>query len=343
MNRFDTLKMQFSTGSIEGFNKDCFEIIETKGYTKGSQKKYELWRLEKEKKPLGISSILINPDSGTVSMEFSSKVLKENYFDLIHKNNINETVQKINKTGIIKLNSNRFIDSSEMFRFDACYNLRGIENDQSYINALNVIALSNKDVFTRPYEREGISFKYKAKNNKTQSRTYPKYPEMKKKKNRAIVEHTGLDCFKNVLRPETQYIQFKEMRKVLNLAKDKTITLQDILESNEPILYKSFSDILKFNPEQSTEKIWSLEMREIVAMITADDSLSMNETRKQLGDLLILKYFKDLDSVNAFLASKVKGNISKYKREYQNIKVKTAGEKEIKQVNDFIEQLKTAA
>jgi hypothetical protein len=342
MNRYDTIKVGFDSGAVQAVNENVFTWIS--GGTQKNESEYYNLVLKKDlKKPVGLNMLSIDRMGGRGKIELSAKRLESRYAESIHKNNIEYLVHKINETGIIKLDTNRFIDSSKMYRFDPCAILYDFDNTKKYINAINVVSSTNKAYFTRPYNKGGISYTAKAKTKKTQFRIYPKHPEMLKRKNKAIRQFVDPEVFVNALRPEMQVTNFKEGRDILGIEEIRDITLKDVLESEKPILYNGFSNVIKWDFGKSENNLWSHDSMKFVAeTLTSDEKFAKKE--KAIAEYFITRFFdNDVQKINSFLSNEIKGSISAYKRRYTEAIKRKPTENEIEQVSHFMDQLKRVA
>ena len=344
MNRYDTLKARFDTGAVNLINEDLFSW-NTGGNQKVGESEYHIRNLKKDmKKPVGLTMVSIDLMNGISKIELSSKRLEKRYPELIHKNNIEYLVHKINETGIIDIDSNRFIDSAEILRFDPCANLYGFGDTGKCVNAINVLSSSNLKYFARPYEKSGISFMAKAKTKKIQFRVYPKYPEMCKKKNGLIREFINPDHFDNCIRSEMQLTQFNEMRQVLGIQETRPVKLTDILESKEMILYNGFSNIIKWDFGKTENDLWDNDSMEFIADTLTNEEMAFSHKEKAVAEYFITKYFnRDIQKLNAYISNEIKGNISTYRKRYKKAIERVPTKQNIEQVSYFMNELKKAA
>lgn len=342
MNRYDTIKVSFDSGAVQSVNENAF-MWNSGGSQKNESEYYNLVLKKDFKKPVGLIMLSVGDMGGRSKIELSAKRLENRYAESIHENNIEYLIHKINETGIVRLDTNRFIDSSKMFRFDPCEILYDFGHTEKYINALNVVSSTNKAYITTPYNKGGISYTAKAKTKKTKYRVYPKYPEMLKRKNKAIREFVDPANFVNTLRPEMQVTSFKEMREILDIKETRDVTLRDILESEKPILYNGFSNVIKWDFGKSENDLWSQDsMKFIAETLTSDEKFAKKE--KAIAEYAITRFFdNDIQKINSFLRNEIKGSISAYLKRYEAAVKKKPTENEIEQVSHFMNQLKRVA
>ena len=260
---------------------------------------------------LGLKSVRIKQESTII--EVSAKILKEKYFDLINKNNVEEAIDKINETGLIEFDKNEFLDTALVHKADITNNLRPKTAINQIISNLSILS-AGKKYKVKPYQT-GISIIAKAKSNSERLILYDKYLELKKnnKSNNELKKYIEVEQFKRVLRVESNFRSYKNIRESFGIEKGERIYFKDILTSERKINYDIFCKMFDMN------EIESIEEKAKIIEILKEPKLS--KTYKILGQRELLKIFDDdIGIIGGYIRSKVKGNISSYIKELKEVK-----------------------
>ena len=259
--------------------------------------------------------------------EISAKILKNDYFDLINKNNIGKVLDNLNKLRGIKFNKHLFLDNATLYRCDCSNNIVVERKMKDYIDALYIYRVTGK-YRVEKYPNGGLVFtRNVTKGSKFRERMtiYPKYNEIIRDKE--LLKYINPDIFKQVLRFESNHSTFIMIRRAFNIGNNRQkssesfrntdlnngINLKDVLESEENPNLKLFNKIIKEYP----------------AMMKAHEGMKLNEVEKLEGRKNIIEKCKyDRQIIKLFISSKVKGNISGYLRNYKAIQISMLKEKE---------------
>ena len=101
--------------------------------------------------------IAISYPKQTLTLEFSSKILKENYPYLISKDNIKECLTNINQLNICDIDVDSILSDGAVTSVDVTYDADLILND-SYLNTLNSQVNNYRRFKWTHYDKEGITF-----------------------------------------------------------------------------------------------------------------------------------------------------------------------------------------
>jgi hypothetical protein len=243
MIRLDSIKIKASAESLQSI--DFSRMINKSSSTNEGLIISDIWQNHK-KVDIGIKSIQYNKLEDSLIVEASAKILKNEYIEGINKNTIERVIQEINNTGIIQLNSERFIHSSDFLSCDVTDNI--LMNDAEIFKKLGKIPLQNKYEIT-PYNtksNEGIVFKGKQKSFKERMIFYNKLVELMcsptNKDFRGIISPSTIAQFKGIVRVENNLTSFKKIREYLNIPNQKLI---NVLNSPEKVNYSIFNKITK--------------------------------------------------------------------------------------------------
>jgi hypothetical protein len=197
----------------------------------------------------GLKSLIIDWDTGRAKFQFSAKILAENYFDLISKNNIEQVFDIINSLGVgIEFYVDEVLKHGEVVNCDFTKNLRVKEPVKRYIFDLYIEASKlSRNWFMKKYKSDSIVFEEAKKTKPLRMIIYNKYKEMLRRKEIDL----GIEKFRNVLRFE---INAKRKKNVRDLAGVETNRLLDILNSKANPFLTVFEKLFRGQVEMLFEK-----------------------------------------------------------------------------------------
>lgn len=297
-------------------------------------------------KKLGIKSIVIKENK--IELEFGAKVLRKNYAELMHKNNIEQVLDNINATGLIELDKNEFIDSAEVYKCDVTCNLPVTKSSDVYLRDISILGTKRK--YKEDAYKSGFVLTNKAKTKDERLIAYDKLKDFEKKEKwtREILKHIDIKDFEhNHFRIEGNYRTFDTMREYFHFKKHNldilkfknkgTIMLADVLLSDANPNYELFNKMLSNEPDLTGGFLLEL----------LDSNEALYKIEKQIGRAEIIKHCNyDLMNIKRLISSKVKGNISQYLREYElllkRLRVKVKELSNYDNINEVRELLKVA-
>jgi hypothetical protein len=197
----------------------------------------------------GLKALVIDWDGKRAKFQFSAKILAQNYFDLINKDNIERVFDTINSLNIgIEFYTDRVLEYGEVVSCDFTANLRVKEPPKKYIFDLFLEAsrLTSK-WFVKKYKSDSVVFEEAKKTKPLRTTLYNKYVEMLKRKDTDL----GIEKFKNILRFE---INAKTKKNVRDLAGVETNKLLDVLNSKANPYLKVFEKIFRGQVEMLFEE-----------------------------------------------------------------------------------------
>lgn len=318
MVNFDSLHLMInSDDSLSYFNNNSFtEQIERDGDWILSNKLV----LKNDSKCHGLKNIIYDRLRKEYKIELSAKILRENYYDLINRNTIEQVTEKLNKNLGIKFHTEKFIDNAIVLKCDTTDNLRVSGGIQNYIKHLSLYRINDRYQVSE-YKGDSIVFKNNARSFKERIIFYDKMTELQRDKDmlHILADSGRLAEFKNVLRVESNHTAFRKMRELFNVNTFKFkqeyinrndvkyIQLSDLLNSSEKVNYKIF--------EKITEK-------NLPSLFIDYDSAgyTFSEIEKREGmKSIILSLDGDMRLIREFIKSHVSGNITRYVRRYQQL------------------------
>jgi len=306
MIRLDSCKIDAPLESIKYIDKSYFVHSEQRKHNEIITDKHTLTGVD-----IGLNYIEVNNKSQRLKLGISAKILKDDYFDLINKNTIDQVLEAINNTGIIEIDKYKLIEEGVFFNIDSTNNLKVSKSIPGYVNALNTYKVNNRYniIPYRENKNNGIEFKGKQRSFKERMIMYCKYDELLKYKGseefiKSVSNPVDLLCqFENILRVEQNHVSLKKIRERFSTSDTKILS---ILNSNTKPNFNLFKKV--------TSKIQQMTLFDTM------QDLKLYEIEKIKGrERIIQECSYDMDLIKQFLKSKINGNISRYIKEYQTL------------------------
>jgi hypothetical protein len=297
MINLDTAKIQFHRDLALNYNPDYFrkKIEETDdNYIKTSH------RLRKLYKRTGLKDITINENN--VIIDFGSKLLPDQYKDMINLNTVERYLKEITLTGLINFNVNDIISQSSILSCDVTNNMT-VRLVPEYVNSLIIFKLNYKYKFDY-YANQSVIFErdVKTKSVKERLELYNKYDELLLKRNEKFRDKINVDEYKNILRIESRFPNHELIRQSF---KTDDLNFLSILSSKEKINYNIFNRITKskdINIKTFTDNQTLMEMKE---------KLPYYKIRNLQGDICIIQSCNhDIDLIKRFFKTNSTANNS---------------------------------
>ena len=312
MIRIDSVKLKLPIDAIE-WNSDMLK--HTQDIEVGKVTKVVKMSTPKMSQ-LGLKKVTITQNSKNESengcvIECSSKILKQDYFNMITQDSLEQLIQQINYSQLIRFDKNRFIDSASVLSCDITKNIQ-LESNASVLNYLSSVATlpigDRHNVFTyKLIGNKGVAWNGKQKSFKERMTFYSKELDVKRDKElQKYLTSNQLKQFDNVLRTETNFTQFATIRKYTN---SNSLLLQDVLSSVEN------PNLLVF--DKITKRInFDVDLK----LFTEWQGMTLHQIEKLEGRKNIVKQLGgDMTKIKQFLESKVKGKLSKYFKDYRDV------------------------
>lgn len=289
----------------------------------------------------GLNSIQFDNRKQTLTVALSSKILAENYYELININTIDQVFDTINKTGIVSIDKSK-LDDFAIHTVDFTTNIKGSHKPNDYIQALKLMSLNSRykvDLYKGKNDdkhKTGIVFTGRQSSFKERCIMYEKITEIVKDKNFISGLKSPLQVinqFSNVLRTENNVCQHRKIREYTNTQNTLLAVLNSqVINPN----FKLFQKIKTLSGVQTD-------------LFSYNPDMTLLQIEKRIGRETIIKDLCfDIDLITDFLRKHVKGNVSKYKREYKELanemlnKTDDKGQNENDLINEFENLLKVA-
>ena len=312
MIRIDSVKLKLPIDAILGYSD---MLKHTQDVEVGMVTK-EVKSSTNKMSQLGLKKVTITQNSKNESengcvIECSSKILKQDYFNMITQDSLEQFIEQINYSQLIRFDKNKFIDSATVLSCDITKNIQ-LENNASVLNYLSSVAIlpigDKHNVYNyKSIGNKGVTWNGKQTSFKERMAFYSKELEVKKdKKLLNYLTSKQVKQFDNVLRNEINLTQFATIRKYTN---SNSLLLQDVLSSTENpnlLLFDKITKRINFDVD--------------LKLFTEWQGMTLHQIEKLEGRKNIVKQLGgDMVKIKQFLESKVKGKLSKYFKDYRDV------------------------
>lgn len=270
------------------------------------------------KKPLfGVKTIAIDSLNNTLVIDASAKVLKDQYYDMINLNTIDRFVDEINKSGVVQIDKDKFINQSIVRKVDTTINTHPHKSLETYFSSLSYLPITDKYNVGR-YKgvgNRGVVFAGTQKTFKERQIFYDKLKDIfRDKELRKVVPGATLEKqFTNVLRVETNFTDFKHIRKYFNCDNKLIQMLQSTSTPNLSVF------------DKITTKV-PIDLR----LFKEWEGMKFYEIEKLEGMKHIIQLFNyDIGTIKTFIEARVGGNVSRYIKRYTQTLMTMQGEKDV--------------
>lgn len=187
-------------------------------------------------------SIIVNPDANWASIEFSGKILLDDYPKLISGDTMVECLTKINDLGICQLCIDSIIHDSTVSKLDVTVDV-DFPMNESIKTLLSMAVIDQKRWEGKIRKNNGIDIKKDVKSNsqrKERLSFYDKGDELQRSTNRPFLQalqnpQQMLDYFHGKTRIEYNLTSGVMIKKILEI---KSLHLLDVLNAETQVLVK---------------------------------------------------------------------------------------------------------
>lgn len=302
----DSIKIRLPIQCLTNYKESAFDTIKTDSMQLPETKiQYKL----NTKKPLGLKDIVLNQTQGYATLEMSAKVLKANYFKLINENTIENAFENVNASGLIELDIASSIEHSQVLRCDVTTDLH-ISDIAKHLRSLSAYRINRKYdckvypssvVFNRNVTTKGL---------KEYMTFYCKATDMKKK-DRELLKYVSIQDAKNVLRCESRYANFQQIR---NAIEGTDLSLLSVLQSEAKPNLKIFNRITTEIEPSDYHNIQNFQ-----TLIDMKQAYKHKDIQKEIAMASILKMCNfDIELVKVYLATNSTANNSRLLKQFKS-------------------------
>lgn len=217
--KFDKIKLLSNIKNISSIKSDCFEKKMKNGRIVGWHYKQEYpFLLSIEKKN----------QSSELIIEFTGKILEEQYPELISSSTIKQCLTTINKLGICELKVDSILEDAVVLKCDVTCDV--IYDDLRGLTAKIRVALKNYRKYSCRLDGDNLTIinNVSTKNRKIRLVIYDKEKEMRMARNADFCTMTVCDNFKSKIRFELNLSSVAQIKKRLKI---KSTTIDSVLNS----------------------------------------------------------------------------------------------------------------
>lgn len=302
----DSIKIRLPIECLSNYKECAFDTIKTDSMQFPETKiQYKL----NTKKPLGLKDIVLNQTQGYATLEMSAKILKENYFKLINENTIENAFENVNASGLIQLDIDSSIEHSQVLRCDVTTDLN-IQDIPKHLRSLSAYRINRKyDCKVYP---SSVVFNRNVttKSLKEYQTFYCKATDMKKK-DRELLKYVSIQDAKNVLRCESRYANFQQIR---NAIEGIDLSLLSVLQSEAKPNLKIFNRITQEIEPSDYHNIQNFQ-----TLIDMKQAYKHKDIQKEIAMASILKMCNfDIELVKVYLATNSTANNSRLLKQFKS-------------------------
>ena len=339
----DSISFQVSNDSLKRIDRKQF----LNAITFDGEGKEIVNKLYLKDQSLGLKNISISKRNYSTEIELSSKILKENYKDLIHKNNIELVVKKINDLGAVQFDTNEFIDSALVHRIDITNNLKPETSIVKICRDLFIYSTANKYKVERADTNTGLTVNGIARSNKERMIFYDKFEELNRniKTNRILKQSININDFTGVLRVENNLRSYADIRSAFGLSSGKTLFLKDLLSSRKKVNYNSFVKMFDLNNTDNLDFALLNERKVFIRDLDLEARGFANYQKLVGNRQIVINCDYNIKLIYYVVKSKVKGNahsayIPMFKKLIKEMRCEILGD--IQSINEVTELLLVA-
>ena len=225
--------------------------------------------------------IHLRPERNEAIMEFSAKILLDDYVNLITANTIRQCFENIIELGYCSMDIDKIMMDSKILSCDVALDIEGIILPENFRQTL-ISNLNNISLYTvQKYLNCGYSISnlLKTKHLKVRLSIYNKFKEIQTAPNRGFLKMCSrpenlLDYFNGKFRIETNFRNFNQINEFCGTKDNR---LMDVLNSDSNPLLSIF------------DKIFTLDVEKSFHMVDENHTLFDFDSINQLRDALLLK------------------------------------------------------
>lgn len=331
------LKLEYldRTEGTKAKKDGIFDIERTKEIT---------YEIPKDSLPKGLNKVVIEP-SGSLRLEMSAKILQSNYLQGITENTIEQVWDSIQKIDCVRSFPKDLIQYSTILKCDCSTVLYLDQAISPIIDAFNYYPINSKYRVQEFHKGESLRYRHTGSSVSESILFYDKRIEMnkKEKKNPSFLNSvlSKVDPNKNLLRVETNFTKYSDIRNVFNVSNNINYTgvsLIGVLQSKkENPLIKIYNKIMTSNNEEIiNDRLFDEDYIKRLRGLTFEkicfkEGLNNIVEKNQRDIKRIREYFKHLDVS--------KSSISNHMEKIKSSILELNQSKELKSTFDIVKEI----
>lgn len=272
MNSYDKIKIITNINYIQNIN--------TKAFNATLKDDEVIYYKYKQESPYNLI-IIVNYQHNELSIEFTAKILLDDYYKLINRDTIHSCFRQINSLGICSLDFDKILNNSIVVKCD--YTKDIIFNNLSEITKAVRANLKNYTKWVIKEYRGGISIENIAKTPRYKKRLtiYDKGKELKKSNNYNFLNTISnqdylIKYFENKIRFELNINSMEQLRKLLNIPDN---TLINVLNSSCNPILTVIDESIKFGDTAPIQKISLKDYERLLLIKECDNDIVKVEAK----------------------------------------------------------------
>ena len=244
MIKFDKLKLVT--------NIDYISDIDCSKFVLNSKEDTILYYKYQQERPFSLL-VMVSYQHNELVLEFTGKILLDNYPNLINRNTIKDCLAQINRLGICHLNIDSIIKDCNVVKCDVTKDIECNQMQDIITNAKQNLSNYNKWI-AKPYGKGGVAIENMAKTPKYKKRLiiYDKAKELQLADNRYFLNAVSnpnkmLSYFSGKIRFELNINTMDQIRNLLNTPNNN---LTSVLTSKANPILTVIDEAIKYNDSQ---------------------------------------------------------------------------------------------
>ena len=256
---------------------------------------------------LGFKSVITDNRNSSSTFELSAKILGVDYIEGINQNTIQKAVETINKTKLVNVNVNRFLDTAEVLRCDVTDNIKPEIVNETFYKTLSALPIAKKYHIDLYNTKRNLGVVYKGNQKTVRDRIifYDKTFDIVRDKEfkNSPYAHKLFNDFKGVVRVESNHSQFKALQKHFG-----SRNILTVLKSPVKVNYNVFSRI--------TDNTTDINL----SLFSQFEGMKFSSIRNFLGDKGIIEMCNyDWQQIELFIKVYNTNNYRHYKKTIRTV------------------------
>lgn len=248
VNKFDRLKITAPLSCINNFDKHSEDVFYKPIVNKSRVIEAERYQI-KGNPNYGIRRTAIREDSDEVVIDFSAKILLDDYNKLVSKNNIEECLNRYNEVTPIELDVQQFLDKGKVLNCDTTQMIYPDYDINLCTDSLMMYDTKDRCKVVRYFKKQNSGLQFDASIQKEKRRLilYDKYSAITKGLKTTNIFLTKcsnpqavIDACKGSLRVEQNHSTLKSIRNRFKVTEN---SLLNVLHSVETVNYNFFESV----------------------------------------------------------------------------------------------------
>jgi|TARA_R110001592_G_C13134982_1_gene746882 hypothetical protein len=248
VNKFDRLKIIAPLDCIKSLDTDSNDVLYRPTVNKSREIESESWQVLGNKH-YGIRRTAVNAGRNEVTIDFSAKILLDDYNKLVSINNIQQCLNRYSEATPLKLNVQKFMDSAKVINCDTTQMIYPDYDINLCTDSLMMYDTKDRCQVTRYFKKQnsGIEFNASIQKEKRRLILYDKHSSIMKGLKSTNIFLTKcrdpqaiIDACRGSLRVEQTHSSLKSIRNRFKITEN---SLVNVLHSVQSVNYNFFESV----------------------------------------------------------------------------------------------------